>query len=53
MVMLKLTTLRMTLEDRWDLEFVGTIIPRNGEFSRKIIKKETNQFFKATYTQKW
>lgn len=50
MALLKLTTLRMTLGDRWDLVFFGPLVAKNGEMVSNTIKKESNQFSEATYT---
>lgn len=52
MARLKLTTLRMTLGDRWELAFFGPVVAKNGELVSKTIKKEANQFSEATNTQK-
>lgn len=51
MDLLKLTTLRMTLGDRWDLTFFGPIVVKNGETVSKTIKKEAHKFAEATFTQ--
>lgn len=50
MALLKLTTLRMTLGDRWDLAFFGLLIPKNGEMVRKTIKKEASSFSEESFT---
>lgn len=51
MALLKLTTLRMTVEDRWELSFFGPMVAKKGEMISKTIKEVTNQLTEATYTQ--
>lgn len=51
MDLLKLTTMRMTHADRWDLTFFGQVVAKNGELVSKTIKMEVNQFVEAVYTQ--
>lgn len=51
MDLLKLIKLRMTMGDRWKLDFFGPMVAKNGEVVSKTIKKEANQLSEATYTQ--
>lgn len=51
MELIKLVTMRMTMEDRLYMTFFGPIVANNGESVNKTIKRETNQLIEAAYTQ--
>lgn len=51
MALLKLTTLTMSIGDRWELLFFRQIVVKNGELVSKTIKKEEYQLCQATFTQ--